>query len=272
MLDLLQAAVDRVSGRTDHAEARHVRLADAAVEIGPPPAGKSYLVAAAILEAARSAGADAIHPGYGFLSERAGFAQLLAGRGYSDQELADRLTGQGITAVVRDGGSAVYGRYFPPFGGRPGPRPPRPRVDASAVAVSTEDGLLTATLPLTRGTLTLSADDGDIVHTVRQLRTVEWIAGAGLLLVTGLLLTRVVYWHGDINRDEVGRVLRDMRFVSETYGLVIPASMSRRALADLAILVSIWACSQRGVDGMFGSPGADPRPEAKPAKRKPPRK
>jgi hypothetical protein len=56
--------------------------------------------------------------------------------------------------------------------------------------------------------------------------------------------------------------------VSETYGLVIPASMSRRALADLAILISIWACSQRGVGGMFGSPGADPRPEAKSTRRK----
>ena len=50
-----------------------------------------------------------------------------------------------------------------------------------------------------------------------------------------LLMTRVVYWHGDVNRDEVARLLRDLRFVSETYGLVIPASMSRRALADLSI-------------------------------------
>ena len=83
-----------------------------------------------------------------------------------------------------------------------------------------------------------------------------------------LLLTRVVYWHGDISRDEVGRVLRDMRFVSETYGLVIPASMSRRALADLAILISIWACSQRGVGGMFGSPGADARPELKSSRKR----
>src|SRR5512139_1166289 len=74
-----------------------------------------------------------------------------------------------------------------------------------------------------------------------------------------LLLTRVVYWHGDVNRDEVSRILRDLRFVSETYGLVIPASMSRRALADLAILVSLWACADRGVEGMFCSPGADPR-------------
>jgi acetyl-CoA carboxylase, biotin carboxylase subunit len=66
---------------TADAEARHVRLADAAVEIGPPPAGKSYLVVDAIIEAARSAGADAVHPGYGFLSERAGFAAAVAEAG-----------------------------------------------------------------------------------------------------------------------------------------------------------------------------------------------
>lgn len=73
-----------------------------------------------------------------------------------------------------------------------------------------------------------------------------------------LLLTRVVYWHGDVSREECARVLRDLRFVSETYGLVIPASMSRRAVADLAILISLWACADRGVGGMFGSPGSDP--------------
>ena len=73
-------------------------------------------------------------------------------------------------------------------------------------------------------------------------------------------MTRVVYWHGDVNRDEVVRVLRDLRFVSETYGLVIPASMSRRALADLAILISLWACADRGVNGMFGALGSDAAP------------
>lgn len=82
-----------------------------------------------------------------------------------------------------------------------------------------------------------------------------------------LILTRVVYWHGDVSREEVARVLRDLRFVSETYGLVIPASMSRRAVADLAILVSLWACADRGVDGMFGAPGSDARPVAAPRKR-----
>jgi hypothetical protein len=82
-----------------------------------------------------------------------------------------------------------------------------------------------------------------------------------------LLLTRVVYWHGDVSREECARVLRDLRFVSETYGLVIPASMSRRATADLAILISLWACADRGVEGMFGSPGAEARPVATPRKR-----
>ena len=83
-----------------------------------------------------------------------------------------------------------------------------------------------------------------------------------------LLVTRVVYWHGDVNRDEVSRILRDLRFVSETYGLVIPASMSRRALADLSIVVSLWACADRGINGMFGSPGADARPSQSPRKRR----
>ncbi len=57
------------------ANARHVRLADEAVLIGPPAARESYLVAERILEVAKRTGAEAIHPGYGFLSENADFAE-----------------------------------------------------------------------------------------------------------------------------------------------------------------------------------------------------
>eukprot|EP00753_Platysulcus_tardus_P021977 PLAT9184.1.p2 GENE.PLAT9184.1~~PLAT9184.1.p2 ORF type:complete len:696 (-),score=347.80 PLAT9184.1:427-2514(-) len=63
------------------AEAPHVRFADEAVCVGPPPSAESYLVEDAIVEAARSTGAEAIHPGYGFLSENAGFATRLEKEG-----------------------------------------------------------------------------------------------------------------------------------------------------------------------------------------------
>ena len=62
---------------TADADAMHVRLADHAVCIGPPPAGESYLNIANIISAAEIAHADAIHPGYGFLSENAKFAEIV---------------------------------------------------------------------------------------------------------------------------------------------------------------------------------------------------
>jgi acetyl-CoA carboxylase biotin carboxylase subunit len=59
----------------------HVRLSDESVCIGPPAARDSYLNMAAILSAAHVTGADAIHPGYGFLSENADFAEMVEDHG-----------------------------------------------------------------------------------------------------------------------------------------------------------------------------------------------
>ena len=58
-------------------DALHVEMADEAVHIGPPPAAESYLIIERILEACRQTGAEAVHPGYGFLSENARFAEAL---------------------------------------------------------------------------------------------------------------------------------------------------------------------------------------------------
>ncbi|MER5962347.1 biotin carboxylase N-terminal domain-containing protein [Streptomyces sp. NPDC002057] len=63
------------------ADARHVREADTAVRIGPPPAAESYLSVPALLDAAARTGAQAVHPGYGFLAENAGFARACADAG-----------------------------------------------------------------------------------------------------------------------------------------------------------------------------------------------
>jgi acetyl-CoA carboxylase biotin carboxylase subunit len=68
---------------TADSDAMHVRLADESVCIGPPPARDSYLNIPAILSAATIAGVDAIHPGYGFLSENARFAEACEAHGFT---------------------------------------------------------------------------------------------------------------------------------------------------------------------------------------------
>jgi len=77
-LGIQTVAVHSVADR----EAKYVKLADESVCIGPPPATQSYLHIPAILSAAEVTDADAIHPGYGFLSENADFAELVVACGF----------------------------------------------------------------------------------------------------------------------------------------------------------------------------------------------
>ncbi len=76
-LDIATVAVHS----TADANAMHVRLADESVCIGPPPARESYLNIPSLLAACEITGAEAVHPGYGFLSENARFAEILAAHG-----------------------------------------------------------------------------------------------------------------------------------------------------------------------------------------------
>jgi len=97
---------------TADSNAMHVRLADESICIGPPPAKESYLNKTAILSAATISGADAIHPGYGFLSENAEFAAMAEEHGFTFIGPAPehiRMMGDKITAkrAAKDSGIPV---------------------------------------------------------------------------------------------------------------------------------------------------------------------
>ncbi|OOG74725.1 Acetyl-/propionyl-coenzyme A carboxylase alpha chain [Ensifer sp. M14] len=87
-------------------DAMHVRMADEAVHIGPSPSAQSYIVIDRIIEAIRKTGADAVHPGYGFLSENAAFAQALEKEGVAFigppvgaiQAMGDKITSKKLAA------------------------------------------------------------------------------------------------------------------------------------------------------------------------------
>jgi propionyl-CoA carboxylase alpha chain len=87
-------------------DALHVKMADEAVHIGLPPSGQSYLVISKILEAIKQTGADAVHPGYGFLSENAKFAETLKSAGVAFigpppgaiEAMGDKITSKKIAA------------------------------------------------------------------------------------------------------------------------------------------------------------------------------
>ncbi|MFT7594407.1 MAG: propionyl-CoA carboxylase alpha chain [Paracoccaceae bacterium] len=86
------------------AQALHVQMADEAVHIGPPPANQSYIVIEKVMEAVRSSGAQAVHPGYGFLSENAKFAGALQAEGVAFvgppvgaiEKMGDKITSKKI--------------------------------------------------------------------------------------------------------------------------------------------------------------------------------
>lgn len=81
-------------------ESLHVRFADEAYCVGPPPSTESYLVIPALLEVCRKSGAEAVHPGYGFLSENAHFAQCCIDAGIT-------FIGPGIEAIEKMGNKSV---------------------------------------------------------------------------------------------------------------------------------------------------------------------
>ncbi|MEX0350498.1 MAG: biotin carboxylase N-terminal domain-containing protein [Paracoccaceae bacterium] len=90
-------------------QALHVKMADEAVHIGPPPANQSYIVIDKVMEAIRATGAQAVHPGYGFLSENAKFAEALEAEGVAFvgppvgaiESMGDKITSKKIAQEAK---------------------------------------------------------------------------------------------------------------------------------------------------------------------------
>ncbi|MGC1494472.1 MAG: acetyl/propionyl/methylcrotonyl-CoA carboxylase subunit alpha [Sulfitobacter sp.] len=86
------------------AQALHVQMADEAIHIGPPPANQSYIVIDKVMAAVKASGAEAVHPGYGFLSENSKFAEALAAAGVAFvgppvgaiEKMGDKITSKKI--------------------------------------------------------------------------------------------------------------------------------------------------------------------------------
>ena len=105
-------------------DARHVELADEAVCIGPPPSRESYLRADRIIDACKATGAQAVHPGYGFLSENEAFARELEAAGIvfiGPKHAVDR--GDGRQDRVEEARARGQGQHDPRLHRRRSPTP-----------------------------------------------------------------------------------------------------------------------------------------------------
>lgn len=67
-----------------------------------------------------------------------------------------------------------------------------------------------------------------------------------------MLKTQVAYWHGTVKRDHVGKILRNMKFVADTYDLVVRKQDEKHALVAIATSLTLWAASKHGVDDVYG--------------------
>ncbi|MER7343926.1 biotin carboxylase N-terminal domain-containing protein [Streptomyces aurantiacus] len=117
------------------ADARHVREADTAVRLGPPPAAESYLSAERLLAAAAASGAQAVHPGYGFLAENAAFAQSCA-----------------------DAGLAFIG-------------PPAAAIDLMGDKIRAKETVRAAGVPVVPGSSGSGLTDGQLIDAAREIGT-----------------------------------------------------------------------------------------------------
>jgi acetyl-CoA carboxylase biotin carboxylase subunit len=229
-------------------DALHVRLADYALPVGPAPAAESYLNADAILEAARRSGAQAVHPGYGFLSESAAFARACEAAG---------LTFVGPTPeALALMGDKVAARGLAAAAGVPTvPGTPQPVADdAAAVAAAAEIGfpllIKAAAGGGGKGMRSVAAPDGLLPALAQARRETQAAFGDGRVYLEKLV-QRPRHIEVQLFGDGAGRVVplgerecslqrRFQKVVEESPAPGLPAEIRRR-LWDAAVAAAAAA-------------------------------
>jgi acetyl/propionyl-CoA carboxylase alpha subunit len=190
-------------------DALHVRSADVAVRLGPAPAAESYLRAEAVIEAALETGAEAVHPGYGFLSERAAFARSVVDAGLAFvgprpdaiDALGDKLTAR---RTAQAAGVAVVPGTFEPV--------PVDRPDGVAAIVAAAEAI---GFPLF---VKASAGGGG-----RGMRRVETPAGLPAALAAGSAEAAAAFGDGAVYLEREVRPARhiEVQLLGDAGGTIV---------------------------------------------------
>jgi acetyl-CoA carboxylase biotin carboxylase subunit len=229
----------------------HVREADEAIAIGPAPASESYLNIPRVIDAARRSGADAVHPGYGFLSERAEFAEACAAAG---------LIFVGPPAgVIRNMGSKTAARQTMAAAGVPvvaGATPASQTVEAIAAAVR-EVGLPVVLKAAAGGggkgmrLVRTEAGDADVSEAIASARSeAERAFGDGTLYVERLIERArhiEVQIFGDTQGNAVHLLERDCTLQRRHQKVIEEAPAPRLAAGVRARLLEAAVAAARAV-------------------------
>jgi geranyl-CoA carboxylase alpha subunit len=246
-------------------EAPHVTFADEAVRIGPPPVGESYLSIERILAAAKQSGADAVHPGYGFLSENAAFAEACVKAGLV-------FIGPPATAIAAMGNKAAAKRRMIEAG--------VPCVPGYQGAGQSDDNLVMAARKISLPAMVKAAAggggrgmrlverDGDLLEAIRTARAeAESAFGSGELILEKAV-TDARHVEIQVFADNHGNVIhlgerdcsvqrRHQKVIEEAPSPAVDAELRRRmGAAAVAAAKTIGYRGAGTVEFLLGGDGA----------------
>src|SRR5205814_1073816 len=218
------------------AEALHVQMADEAVAIGPGPSAQSYLKIERIVDACRATGAEAVHPGYGFLSENPAFARALADAGMT-------FIGPGPEAIAAMGDKIASKKLARAAGvsSVPGHLDVVPDAD-TAVAIARDIGypvMIKASAGGGGKGMRIAAGDGEVREGFRSAGTVEFIVDQQRNFYFLEMNTRLQVEH-PVTEQVTGLDLVEL-MIRVAAGDPLPFGQNEIALAGWAIEARVYA-------------------------------